>query len=292
MITLQNDQLTVQVNELGAQLHSIKRNGDPIEYLWQGDDASWGRQAPVLFPFVGRLKDDQYVFNGHTYHQTQHGFARDRRFAVIDQAADRVTFEQHDDEQTRQAFPFAFSLQVQMKLVDDQVDVEYTVKNPASEHSLIYAIGAHPGFNMPLTPGTLFDQVKLSVRPAETYSRIILRGPYNDSNHPEMIDMQKPVTLNRGMFKNDAIIFKTAGSNFAATLSDPAGQHGVTVTTMKTQYVGVWSAYPARANFVCVEPWWGIADNTNADGQLLHKQDMHRLAPQQEAHYRFGIHPF
>lgn len=292
MITLTNDQLTVQVDELGAQLHSIKRHDDSREYLWQGDPASWGRQAPILFPFVGRLKDDQYVFGGHTYHQTQHGFARDRRFAVVSQDADRVTFEQHDDDRTRQAFPFAFSLQVTMTLVGDQVRINYTVKNPSNQQSLIYAIGAHPGFNMPLTAGSDFDQVQLSVQPAEEYSRIILRGPYNDSNHPTCIDMHQPLTINHETFKNDAVIFKTAGSDFAATLTDPAGQHGVTVTTQGTQYVGVWSAYPAQANFVCVEPWWGIADNLNADGQLLHKQDMHRLAPGQQAQYQFSIRPF
>ncbi|HJE26785.1 MAG TPA: aldose 1-epimerase family protein [Limosilactobacillus pontis] len=292
MITLMNDQLTVQVDELGSQLHSIKRHGDSREYLWQGDPASWGRQAPILFPFVGRLKDDQYVFAGRRYHQTQHGFARDRRFSVIGQQADRVTFEQHDDAQTRQAFPFAFRLEVTIALVDDQVAVTYKVVNPSTDRSLIYAIGAHPGFNMPLTAGAAFDQVQLSVKPAEEYSRIVLRGPYNDSNHPQLIDMHQPLTINHATFKNDAVIFKTAGSDFAATLTDPAGQHGVTVSTVGTQYVGVWSAYPATANFVCVEPWWGIADNLNADGQLLHKQDMHRLAPQQSAQYRFSIRPF
>ena len=54
MITLQNQQLTVKIDELGAQLHSIKRQDNGIEYLWQGDPASWNRQAPILFPFVGR----------------------------------------------------------------------------------------------------------------------------------------------------------------------------------------------------------------------------------------------
>ena len=56
MITLQNDVLlAVEINELGAQLHSIKRRDNGLEYLWQGDARSWGRQAPILFPFVGRV---------------------------------------------------------------------------------------------------------------------------------------------------------------------------------------------------------------------------------------------
>lgn len=291
MITLENDQLMVQVDELGAQLHSIKRVGDTTEYLWQGDPASWKRQAPILFPFVGRLKDDQYEFAGQTYHQTQHGFARDRRFNVVDQGKDYVRFEQHDDAKTRSVYPFRFSLTVLISLENDLVKIQYGVANPADRQSLIYAIGAHPGFNMPLSAGANFDDVQLQVQPAEEYSRVVLAGAYNDSKHPQFIDLTTPMKLNRELFANDAIIFKTAGSTFQARLIDPSG-HGVAVNTMATQYVGIWTTYPTKANFVCIEPWWGIADNMNADGQLLHKQDMHRLAPHQSAQYQFSIQPF
>ena len=291
MITLQNDELTVEINKLGAQLHSIKRRDNQIEYLWQGDAKSWGRQAPILFPFVGRLKDDQYRFNGQSYHQTQHGFARDRRFTVINQQTDQVLLEQRDDDETHKVFPFDFVLQVRYRLDGDRLSIQYQVDNPG-DHSLIYAIGAHPGFNMPLTSAGTFENIQFSVEPAEEYSRVVLHGPYNDSGHPKLIDMHKPFMLNHELFNNDAIIFKTGGSDFAATLTDQTGPHGVTVTTKGTKYVGLWSAYPAKANFACVEPWWGIADNVNADGLLLHKQAMSRLAPGQSADYHFSIRPF
>lgn len=35
MIKLENNELTVEIAELGAQLHSIRRNDNQIEYLWQ-----------------------------------------------------------------------------------------------------------------------------------------------------------------------------------------------------------------------------------------------------------------
>lgn len=292
MIKLENDKLTVEIAELGAQLHSIRRNDNQIEYLWQGDPDSWKRQAPILFPFVGRLKDDQYKFAGKTYHQTQHGFARDREFKVVDQSSSRVILEQTDSEDTLKVFPFAFQLQVIYELAGDQLNVCYSVTNPDKEHSLIYAIGAHPGFNMPLSNQGTFDQVQLNVSPAEKYSRIVLNGPYNNSQNPIMIDMQKPLTINHELFKNDAVIFETGGAKFTATLTDPSNNHGVHIHTLGTQHVGVWSPYPAKANLVCVEPWWGIADNVNADGELLHKQGMHRLAPQDNDKYNFSIQPF
>lgn len=292
MIKLENNKLTVEIAELGAQLHSIRRNDNQIEYLWQGDPASWKRQAPILFPFVGRLKDDQYEFAGKAYHQTQHGFARDREFKVINQTSSQVTLEQTDDEDTLAVFPFAFNLRVSYELTDNQLKVSYSVTNPDSKRSLIYAIGAHPGFNMPLSDQGSFDRIQLSVSPAEEYSRIVLDGPYNDSQNPITIDMQKPLTINHELFNNDAVIFETGGAKFTATLTDPAINHGVHVHTVGTQHVGVWSPYPTRADLVCVEPWWGIADNTNADGNLLHKQGMHRLAPQDSDKYEFSIQPF
>ncbi|MRN06911.1 aldose 1-epimerase family protein [Lactobacillus sp. 0.1XD8-4] len=292
MITLQNQQLTIQINELGAQLHSIKRLDNQIEYLWQGDPASWKRQAPILFPFVGRLKNDQYSYAGKTYHQTQHGFARDRQFNVIEQTPTMVIMEQHDDDKTLQVFPFSFNLQVKYELQNNKLAVSYRVINPSEDKTLIYAIGAHPGFNMPLTKAGVFNRTKLSVWPAEEYSRVLLEGPYNDLEHPQLIDMKEARMLDHDDFNHDAIIFKTDGGHFTAKLTDTVVNHGVTVDTFDTEYVGVWSQYPATAPFVCVEPWWGIADNVNADGTLLHKQGMHRLAPAEEDNYKFSIEPF
>ena len=237
------------------------------------------------------MKDDQYEFDHQTYHQGQHGFARDRQFAVVNQDDNQVVLEQRSDDETRQVFPFEFILRVHYQLVAAQLQVSYEVINPA-DRSLIYAIGAHPGFNMPLTPTGDFNNIKFTVSPAEEYSRIVLEGPYNDSGHPRLIDMTTGFNLDHQLFAHDAIIFKTEGMDFAATLTDLATDHGVTVSTKETQYVGLWSAYPAKANFACIEPWWGIADNVAADGLLLHKQGMSRLAPGASKQYHFSIKPF
>ena len=54
--------------------------------LWQAGPV-WPRHAPVLFPIVGRLKDDRLRHQGKSYHLPQHGFARDRRFAWLNRSA-------------------------------------------------------------------------------------------------------------------------------------------------------------------------------------------------------------
>ena len=59
MQTLKNDILSIAVNNHGAELTSIKKNG--VEYLWQADPAFWKRHSPVLFPIVGSVWDGNYT---------------------------------------------------------------------------------------------------------------------------------------------------------------------------------------------------------------------------------------
>ena len=57
--TIQNEFLTVRVEDLGAQLSSIQ-TPDGTEYLWQGDPDIWARRAPILFPFIARLREKMH----------------------------------------------------------------------------------------------------------------------------------------------------------------------------------------------------------------------------------------
>ena len=58
MHILENKDLKIAIKNHGAELSSIQKKATNTEYLWQADPAYWGRHAPVLFPIVGRLKED------------------------------------------------------------------------------------------------------------------------------------------------------------------------------------------------------------------------------------------
>lgn len=292
MITIQDTNLIVKIDPLGAQLHSLVHAGQ--EYLWQGDPSSWKRQAPILFPFVGRLKDDQYEYRGMTYHQTQHGFARDEMFEVVNQRANQVTLILKDNNRTRAAYPFTFELVVTYQVTNGKLSVTYQVTNPSDDQQLIYAIGAHPGFNVPLTDQERFEEMRVTVNPAKVYSQIklIAPGPLNDLEHPQTIDFRSPLQLRHDLFNQDALILDAKEQPVTVTISDADGQHGVHVITDNNKLIGIWSPFPAKANLLCIEPWWGIADGINSDGQLTHKQLMDRLQPGQQRQYHFAIQPF
>ena len=91
MEQIKNDQLTLEISSLGAELQSIKdANGN--EYLWDGDDKYWNRHSPILFPIVCGLWNDTYRIDGKEYHLPRHGFARDTEFKLVGKTGDRLTF--------------------------------------------------------------------------------------------------------------------------------------------------------------------------------------------------------
>ncbi|MFC6295946.1 aldose 1-epimerase family protein [Lactiplantibacillus daoliensis] len=287
-VELKNELLTVKINEAGAELSSVK-SADGIEYMWQADPKFWGRHAPVLFPIVGRLKDDQYTVAGQAYHLGQHGFARDHVFRLVSQTATTATLELADSSETRAIYPFAFRLRLIYTLVGQELTVGYEVHNPAN-HDLLFSIGGHPAFNVPLVTSTgTLDDYRLTVTPGHKYQHIPLQAPYNDAANATDLDLSNPLSLTRDFFKDDAVILGLANQTTTLTLSSDLDQHGVAMTIEDAPYVGMWSPYPADAPFVCLEPWWGIADNVDHDGQLSHKMGINHLAANQTFNQHYAI---
>lgn len=287
-VELKNDFLTVKINEAGAELSSVK-SADGIEYMWQADPKFWGRHAPVLFPIVGRLKDDQYTVAGQAYPMGQHGFARDHDFRLVAETATSATLELTDSSETRAIYPFAFRLRLHYTLTGQELTVGYEVHNPAN-HDLLFSIGGHPAFNVPLASSTgRLTDYRLTVTPGQQYQHIPLQAPYNDVANATELDLSQPLPLTRDFFKDDAVILGLDRQTTTLKLSSDLDDHGVAMTIEDAPYVGMWSPYPAEAPFVCLEPWWGIADNVDHDGQLSHKMGINQLAANQTFNQHYAI---
>ncbi|MEE8823869.1 aldose 1-epimerase [Lentilactobacillus sunkii] len=276
MITLKNQYLTVLINEFGAELTSVK-NSEGLEYIWQADPNYWKRHAPILFPIVGRLKDNQYEYDGKQYEMTQHGFARDNQFKVESQLPTKVSLVLRPTEETLAKYPFKFELRIIYQLVDHQLKVSLNVINPSQE-TLLFSIGAHPGFNVPLVKGKgSFEDSFIRVAPKKSYQQIPLKPPYSDPNDPKTLDLTKPLPLNHDLFNSDAIVLDLDRKETTVMLANSQNDHGISLTVENAPYVGIWSPYPKQAPFACIEPWWGLADTVNSDGQLENKFAINRL---------------
>lgn len=80
MIILKNNDLEVSLHPKGAEIHKIVGLHDNINYMWRRDPILWANSAPILFPFVGAVNDNEFRIDGKTYTMTQHGFARHSEF--------------------------------------------------------------------------------------------------------------------------------------------------------------------------------------------------------------------
>lgn len=147
--TLENETLKVEVDSFGAELRSVYNKKEQKEYMWQADKTFWGRTSPVLFPFVGSMKNKEFVCDGKTYPMGQHGFARDMEHTLTSQTEDTLWFRLESSEETLAKFPFAFVLEPGYTLTENEVKVLWKVSNPA-DNTLPFSIGAHPAFNCPV----------------------------------------------------------------------------------------------------------------------------------------------
>ncbi|EAK8899804.1 aldose 1-epimerase family protein [Listeria monocytogenes] len=278
MIKLENEVLLVEMKTAGAELTRIFHKDTGLEYLWNADSKFWGRHSPVLFPTVGRLVEDTYLVDGKPYHLGQHGFARDRDFQVIEQTEKSVRFELDAYEDSLAVYPYKFKLSIIYTIEKNTVAVSYEVENTDNKR-IYFSIGAHPAFNLPLTDGTTFEDYYLDFGTEENLETLCLEGPYRSGEIKKVVD--KPaqyLPLSYDLFKNDALIFEALKQKEMTIKSDKT-PHFVKVSFPEFPFVGVWTAKPGTP-FLCIEPWYGIADGAGESVELRDKAGIEHLEPE------------
>ena len=267
MITLKNEQLTVQIAELGAELQSV-RTADGEERLWQADPAFWGRRAPILFPVVGRLRELRFVHEGKDYNLGAHGFARDSLFAVETQTETEVTFLLRDSEQTRACYPFAFEFRATYALVGNRVSVTYAVYNP-DEKPLFMSFGGHEAYACP-EGVSAYDIVLPEPRTMDSY----LVDNVTLNAKKRVFDNSAVLPLKDELFENDALVFENPQLPYI-TLRRRSGGRDVTVYTEGVEYLLLWMK--PGAGYLCIEPWWGVGGFEDDSFVLAEKRGIHRV---------------
>ena len=270
-----NECLKLTAKSSGAELVSIKNTFTNKEYLWQGDPEFWGRRAPILFPIVGKVNGNKYKIEGNTYNLPQHGFARDMHFERIDQQDNTLTYLLKSNEETLKVYPFKFELTVTYKLDKNKVVVSYEVKN-TDDKNIWFSIGAHPAFNCPLEKNETINDYYLEFEKTENADACVLKdGLITEKMIPVLKNTNK-LQLSTELFENDALIFKNLRSSIVKLKSNKSG-HEVIVDFTGFPYLAFWSK-SGGAPFVCIEPWYGIADTVGYSGEFKEKDGIKNLA--------------
>lgn len=278
MYQLSNEQLSISISAMGAELQSILHTSTGVEYMWSGDQRFWGKKSPVLFPIVGGLKNGSYTFDGMTYAMGRHGFARERIFEVIEQTSSFITFSLSSDEASIKMYPFHFRFSITYTLEENSVRVMYRVDNIGNE-SMYFSIGAHPAFAVPLVEGDSFEDYYLEFNQHETKDVWPLspEGLIKEISIPFFSNNNR-IPLTKSLFYGDALVFKGLKSDCISIRSNKHS-HGLSLSYTDFPFMGIWSA--KDANFVCIEPWCGIADSVIASGNLQEKEGIYVLEEDQ-----------
>lgn len=283
---LRSGRLAAIVRAKGAELCRLS-DDDGTEFIWQAGLA-WPRHAPLLFPIVGRLANDTLRHRGKTYRMTQHGFARDSRFAWLERGERHCSLLLEDSEATRELYPFAFRLTAAYVLDDEGLDLALTVTNTGDE-ILPASLGGHPAFNWPLRPGLPKEIYTLRFS-SEEHSpvRRLEAGLLKPQTEPSPV-MGSVLPLSENLFADDALIFDRPASGSVRYVSaQDADGPCLEISWKGFRELGVWSK-PSGAPFLCIEPWRGYASPVDFDGEFTEKPGLMHIAPGGEERLSFRI---
>ncbi len=270
---IENSRLRVTVSSHGAELCSIYDKKAEREVIWNADPSCWNRHAPVLFPFVGKVTEGFYTYEGQKYPMGQHGFARDREFVLAETGESFIRHCLSSDEESRRVYPFDFQLEIVHKLNENCVTVEWKVINSGNK-TLYYSIGGHPGFCVKQNVGSrlVFPGQKTLQRAA-----IDPKTAGVDVEHLETLQLKDGVyVVEEHTFDRDALIFDH-GQVKEVSLEEADKTRLVTLRCPDALSVGIWSPVGKQAPFICLEPWIGRCDNSGFRGELREKFDVQSL---------------
>jgi galactose mutarotase-like enzyme len=284
MIELKNSNLIVNINTKGAELQNLIKNG--VEFLWQANSTFWPRKAPILFPIVGRVIDNQYEVNGSSFSLPQHGFARDQEFRLVKSIENEASFLLVSDETSKKVYPFEFELELSYRLEGSSVQISQRVANPGKE-TMFYALGNHPGFRCPLFENETYEDYYLEFEYPEVLSTYRLQNGYLSDRKETVLNGSNIIKLHYGLFKEDALIFNlTECKSRFIVLRNARNKHGVKVDFRDFSWLGIWSK---PGPFVCIEPWAGVTDRFDHNKDFTKKTAIETLKPGEERIYRWNI---
>lgn len=273
MVEIGSSALRASINPFGAELSSL-RDAQGRDYMTDANPAFWTGRAPILFPIVGRLNDDLLWIDGASYRMEKHGFARRSAFDPVDVTASGALFRMTDTVETRAQFPFHFLLEIGFSVSGAALTMTAKVGNDG-DRAMPFSFGWHPAFAWPLPGGGARADHRIVFERPEPG---MLRGLTPDGLIAD--DRLSPVIgdtllLADSLFEQDALIWEPVESRRLCYAGATGPQ--LDIEFPDTDRLGIWTK--PGAQFVCVEPWHGIADRVGYAGEFADRPGVMTLAP-------------
>jgi galactose mutarotase-like enzyme len=274
---IKNDKLQIAVKQTGAELCDIRSTVTGQDFMWNGDPDIWGSTSPVLFPVIGAIKNGFVKYKGSEYAVPRHGFVRNNtKVRLVERSEHSLTFGLDSDAELLKIYPFDFSFRIKYSLINNEIIVSHEVVNHG-DSVMLFSIGGHPAFKCVVKPEETYEDYYLAFEHVETDSTWLLEdGGLVGTRTVPILHETNVLQLNSHLFDNDALIFKNLKSRQVSLRSTKSAQV-ITVKFEDFPYLGVWAK--PNADFVCIEPWLGIADNSESDQQFENKEGILTLQP-------------
>lgn len=274
--------LNIEVSSLGAELLSLK-DGKQKEWLWQAGP-QWPRRSPVLFPIVGKLKDNTAHIENKLYTIPQHGFARDMEFEWTKRKGRSCTLTLLSNDKTLEAYPFPFLLELNYSVTENSLTVAYRVKN-TGKTSMPASLGVHPAFIWPIEPNVKkTDHYIAFAHPESADVRRLHGGLLQKQTFPSPVQ-GKTLHLSDELFNDDALIFDKLSST--QLVYGLLGKPALSIKWEGFKELGIWMK--PGAHFVCIEPWYGFASPEEFNGEFSKKVGLFHLLPDEEKLFSWTV---
>ncbi|MCX2678716.1 aldose 1-epimerase family protein [Galbibacter sp. EGI 63066] len=285
-LSIKNNILKIEITKIGAELCSItNQNGQ--EFIWQADPDVWGSHAPVLFPIIGALKKNKFYYQGKKYSVPKHGFIRhNKNLIVTDHKESSITFQYKYDKKTLKDYPFEFEFNLTFSLDNNSLNVNHEIINHGA-NPMFFSLGGHPAFKCPLQENENYNDYFLKFEKKEDSIRHLINNQgLQNGKTQDFFNNTDMLPLKHDLFKDDALIFKDLKSKEISLNHITKGKI-LTISYKDFDYVGVWAK--TNGDFVCIEPWLGITDHEDTDGNFETKEGILKLDAKRSFNARYSI---
>lgn len=276
-VTIKNNILEVKVALLGAEVQEVKNLEDGFSYIWDADSKYWGRHAPILFPFIGRSNDNQYLIDGQKYDMKQHGFLREQTFTVVDQTESQVTLQSESTDETLAVYPYHYVVKITYQLEENQLKISYQIENQ-NDSEMYYSFGFHPGLKITSEMSDYALMFNPQVQSLKTLE--IDPAPFRNGEVSETKLNNGKLSLSYPML-DDGLIIYDVQDIMGVTLTSSKDDHTVSENITDFPYLAIWSPEKKKAPFICVEPFRGLPDKYGQTIEISQKDGEQEIASHQ-----------
>lgn len=274
---LKNTLASAEIAQIGAELVSFRLLEDHCEYIWTGDPKYWSGHSPLLFPMVCAANGDEIRIDGVKYGMSNHGFARNMEFEILEESDSSLVYGLKYCEDTLKMYPFKFMLTVAYVLIDKQIEIRYKVENQDNK-KIYFQIGTHPGFQCPIDKNCELEDYYIEFNREEKFERMFL----NEQNvriskrFDTVMERGKILPLTHGLFDEGAHVYQNINSD-KITLKSNKSSKQVSLSYSNLPYLGLWQV--KNAPYICIEPWQGMAETDVFQGEFKEKEGIITLKP-------------